>query len=328
MTETDGEARSELAEALDLAERRARCDAACKLVFSHKAVLAHILRACVEEFGGCTPEEIEPLIGDVMTGSVAVARGMTSRSVSGGVEDSTLGEGTVRYDVAFRASVPGGRGGKVGLVVNVEAQGRTNPGYSLHSRAAYYCARLLSAQFGIDLSNADYGGLQRVYSIWICMNAPKGRRNSVNEYRLTELNREGPAFGNDAGADLMRIVMVCPGDPDRTHDLLRMLGIMLSNELRADEKRRLLSTEFDLPMTGDLDREVCDMCDLSDGFYEKGLEKGIEQGMEQGLEQGMEKMLLENIRSLMATFQLSLDKAMDALNVSEEFRPAIRKALA
>ena len=35
-------------------------------------------------------------------------------------------------------------------------------------------------------------------------------------------------------------------------------------------------------MTENLDKEVSEMCNISEGVYEKGVEKGIAQGIEQG----------------------------------------------
>ena len=35
------------------------------------------------------------------------------------------------------------------------------------ARSAFYCARILSQQKGTEFLNSDYGGLKKVYSIWI-----------------------------------------------------------------------------------------------------------------------------------------------------------------
>ena len=57
---------------------------------------------------------------------------------------------------------------------------------------------------------------------------PKERQNSINEYRMREIPRTGTPFGNDAGSDLMRIVMICLGDPDEATSILRMPDISLT----------------------------------------------------------------------------------------------------
>ena len=57
------------------------------------------------------------------------------------------------------------------------------------------------------------------------------------------------------------------------------------------------------------------MCDYSLGVFDKGVEKGIAQGIEKGIAQGIEKNLLENIKSVMESFGVSLEKALEALKV-------------
>ena len=40
------------------------------------------------------------------------------------------------------------------------------------------------------------------------------------------------------------------------------------------EKRKILSEEFGMEMSGDLESEVRDMCNLSQGILERGLQQG------------------------------------------------------
>ncbi len=53
------------------------------------------------------------------------------------------------------------------------------------------------------------------------------------------------------------------------------------------------------------------MCDYSLGVYDRGVEKGIAQGMAQGIENAK----LADIMSIMKNLGMSLDKALEALNV-------------
>ncbi len=57
------------------------------------------------------------------------------------------------------------------------------------------------------------------------------------------------------------------------------------------------------------------MCDYSLGVYDRGVEKGIAQGMAQGMAQGIENAKLADIMSIMKNLGMSLDKALEALNV-------------
>ena len=62
-------------------------------------------------------------------------------------ESTTTTEERVVYDVRFSAVAPG-EDGKIGLIINIEAQSKYHPGYPLVKRAIYYCGRMLSAQYG------------------------------------------------------------------------------------------------------------------------------------------------------------------------------------
>lgn len=63
---------------------------------------------------------------------------------SGATEDSTMTEGTVTFDIRFRAIIPH-NGETVTLIINVEAQNNFYPGYPLIKRGIYYCYRMISA---------------------------------------------------------------------------------------------------------------------------------------------------------------------------------------
>ena len=76
-------------------------------------------------------------------------------------EDSTLTEGTVRYDVRFDAIAPTAANDAasqdvIRLIINVEAQTAFNPGYPLTKRAIYYCSRMISAQHGPIFKKSEY----------------------------------------------------------------------------------------------------------------------------------------------------------------------------
>ena len=53
---------------------------------------------------------------------------------------------------------------------------------------------------------------------------------------------------------------------------------MLSVEVKAEEKLKLLEEEYQIMRTEELEEEVSQMCNLSQGVLEKGMKKGIEQG--------------------------------------------------
>ena len=134
-------------------------------------------------------------------------------SVSAGrcEEHATLTEGSVTYDIRFYAQAPRD-GTLMEIIVNVEAQNKYNPGYPLIKRGIYYVSRMISAQNGVDFKNGEYGKLKKVCSIWICLNAPKERRNSITRYTLREEQLVGNSVEAAKNYDLISVVMICLGD--------------------------------------------------------------------------------------------------------------------
>ena len=69
---------------------------------------------------------------------------------------------------------------------------------------------------------------------------------------------------------------------------MRLLSVLLSTEMTAEEKKKILSEEFYIDMTEELDQEVSSMCNLSEGILEKGIQAGIVRGRAEGRAEGME----------------------------------------
>ena len=312
-----------MAQGLHSTDDGASYDAACKRVLSEKAILARIMKACLAEYQNCPVCDIEEkyIEGQPQVSSVPVLPDEEGSVISGlDTEDKSVHEGTVTYDIRFRAIAPDS-GELIGLIVNVEAQNNFYPGYPLTKRGVYYCSRMISSQYGREFTGPHYEKLKKVYSIWICMNPPRRRENTITRYRLTEEHLVGEAVEPVQNYDLLSIVMLCLGGPDgENYDgVLRMLDVLLSNETSEAEKRRILQDDYDIQMTRTMESEVAVMCNLSKGVMEKGIAKGMEKGMEKGI--------LTSIRSLMETMEWTLDQAMTALKVPEAEQQTYRSLL-
>ena len=247
------------------------------------------------------------------------------------------------YDIRFYAQAPRD-GTLMEIIVNVEAQNKYNPGYPLIKRGVYYVSRMISAQNGVDFKNGEYGKLKKVCSIWICLNAPKERRNSITRYTLREEQLVGNSVEAAKNYDLISVVMICLGDAqERQADVLRMLDVLLSSECRAEEKKQILEEEFAIQMSERVEEEVAQMCNLSQGIVERGIaqgmERGIAQGMEKGIAQGMEKGIaqgvekgafnatLASLRRLIANAGMSAEQAMNVLEIPASERPRYLAAM-
>ena len=79
--------------------------------------------------------------------------------------------------------------------------------------------------------------------------------------------------------DLLNVVMICLGNKKYTelNGLLRLLNMMMvDNYLTKQEKRHILTDEFDIEITPELERGVDKMGNLSEGIERRGIEKGRE----------------------------------------------------
>lgn len=149
----------------------------------------------------------------------------------------------------------------------------------------------------IVVRKSHYEDIKKVYSIWICMNPPKNRENSITRYYITEENLVGSVREQKADYDLMAAIMICLGRPEDKEyaGVLKLLDVLLSTETSPTEKCQILEEDFQIEMTQTLESEVSLMCNLSKGVEEKGREQGREQGEDRMSE--LIKRLVEDNRS-------------------------------
>ncbi len=290
-----------LSRAMRTAGDKAAYDASCKRILAHKRILAWILRECAEEYRECSLEDIEnryiestpqvgsvPLLPDDEPDQLPIIQGI-------GAEDGSLFEQAITFDVRFRALAPKDDG-CITLLANAEGQKAYAPGYPLSKRGIYYCSRLISSQYGTEFDRSRYEKIKKVYSIWICMDPPKRRQNTITLYRFQEVNLVGNVREPRDNYDLMNLVMVCLGRAeDCENQTLQMLDVLFS-AMDQEQKRKRLEQQFNLPMTQELEEEVTVMCNFSDVVEQRGIEKGIKKGIAKGLAQGRREAERETAR--------------------------------
>ena len=314
-------AESTLAKMISTAGEKAAYDNACKRLLANKIILAWIMKSCLEEYRDCGISEIASkyIEGEAQISEAAVHPDEEAESlqITGlNTEDSTINEGIVTYDIRFRAIVPG-TGERISLIINVEAQNDFYPGYPIVKRNLYYCCRLVSSQYGTEFTNSHYEKIKKVYSIFICMNPPNYRKNTINQYSIQEENLIGEFDENVEYYDLLTGIIICLGDvEDEMTGILKLLEVLLSSERSTKEKREILQEEFNIKMTQELEREVSEMCNLSERVEQKGIEKGIAKGRTYGIVEG----IATSIRNLMESMGWSIEQAMDALQIPTEER--------
>ncbi len=297
-----------LAQNLSVAGENASYDEACKKLLANRIILAWIMKSCLEEYRDMDVNEIadQYIEGEPQIARIAVhpdeMAGRGEQIKGEKTEDSTITEGTITFDIRFNALLPG-TGVHTELFINVEAQNDFYPGYPIMKRGIYYCSRLISSQYGVEFTNAHYEKIRKVSSIWICLNSPKYRKNTINRYTIQEENLIGDVSKKKENYDLMTAVIICLGNSENDNytGILKLLDVLLSSEKEPEEKKRILQNDFDIKMTRKLEREVSELCNLSKDVEEKGIRKGI----------------LTSIQNLMESMNWTAEQAMEALKVPE-----------
>ena len=281
-------------------EQKRQYDAACKNVLSEKGIIANILQDCVGEFQTCSIDEIvnRCIEGQPETGTVLVEpNGGISRITSQQVEDKSEREGTVFYDIRFTAVAPSD-GKPIRLIINIEAQNNFHPGYPLLKRAIYYCSRMISSQYGTVFTKSHYEKIEKVYSIWICTMPTKKWAYTITRYRMREENLVGQTQAPREDYDLLTPILVCLGSKQYTElkGLLRMLNLVLLDNVSPEGKTKTLKEEFHVQVTPHLEKGVAEMCNLSEGIEKRGEARGEARGQARGDERRMKIVATNMIR--------------------------------
>ena len=228
--------------------------------------------------------------------------------------DDVPNEGGIRFDVRFYAVTPEGE--HIKLIIDLEAQKNFYPGYNITARGVFYGARMISAQYGVEFIDNDYDSIKKVYSIWVCMNAPKYGVNTITEYAL----QPQCIYGNFQGKmkyDLLSIVIIGMGSEAESKEgseLHQVLSVLLSRMLSPAEKS--LRDRYGFHIGHEMKGVLREMCNLSDLIEEEATKRGLEKGMKQGMKQGTYLVLCQLVHS----GKLSKEDAAATAGISmEEF---------
>ena len=271
---------TEIANAVNAAGDKAQYDTRVKRLLAQKSILAHILVKTVDEFKGMKPEDVVKYIeGEPSISVVPVEPGLANmekpdaagqRIVGLNTENAEINEGLVRFDIIFYVRM---KNGFSQIIVNIEAQKDEPTEYKILNRAIFYVSRLISSQKERDFVNTNYNDIKQVFSIWICMNMDD---NSLSHIHLTkdELLKPCNWKGN---LDLLNIVLIgitneIP-EHDEKYEMHRLIGALLSSELKEQEKLDIIEHEYNIPISQEFREDVSIMCNLSQGIEDKAIAK-------------------------------------------------------
>ena len=278
---------TEIANAVNAAGDKAQYDTRVKRLLAQKSILAHILVKTVDEFKGMKPEDVVKYIeGEPSISVVPVELGLANmektdatgqRIVGLNTENAEINEGLVRFDIIFYVRM---KNGLSQIIVNIEAQKDEPTEYKILNRAIFYVSRLISSQKERDFVNTNYDDIKQVFSIWICMNMDD---NSLSHIHLTkdELLKPCNWKGN---LDLLNIVLIgitneIP-EHDEKYEMHRLIGALLSSELKEQEKLDIIEHEYNIPISQEFREDVRIMCNLSTGIEERATERATEKTSE------------------------------------------------
>ena len=278
---------TEIANAVNAAGDKAQYDTRVKRLLAQKSILAHILVKTVDEFKGMKPEDVVKYIeGEPSISVVPVEPGLANmekpdaagqRIVGLNTENAEINEGLVRFDIIFYVRM---KNGLSQIIVNIEAQKDEPTEYKVLNRAIFYVSRLISSQKERDFVNTNYDDIKQVFSIWICMNMDD---NSLSHIHLTkdELLKPCNWKGN---LDLLNIVLIgitneIP-EHDEKYEMHRLIGALLSSELKEQEKLDIIEHEYNIPISQEFREDVRIMCNLSTGIEERATERATEKTSE------------------------------------------------
>ena len=240
----------------------------------------------VDEFKGMKPEDVVKYIeGEPSISVVPVEPGLANmektdatgqRIVGLNTENAKINEGLVRFDIIFYVRMPSIVGRKNGLsqiIVNIEAQKDEPTEYKILNRAIFYVSRLISSQKERDFVNTNYDDIKQVFSIWICMNMDD---NSLSHIHLTKDEMLKPCKWK-GNLDLLNIVLIgitneIP-EHDEKYEMHRLIGTLLSGELKEQEKLDIIEHEYNIPISQEFREDVSIMCNLSQGIEDKAIAK-------------------------------------------------------
>ena len=238
---------TEIANAVNAAGDKAQYDTRVKRLLAQKSILAHILVKTVDEFKGMKPEDVVKYIeGEPSISVVPVEPGLANmektdatgqRIVGLNTENAEINEGLVRFDIIF------------------------------------YVSRLISSQKERDFVNTNYDDIKQVFSIWICMNMDD---NSLSHIHLTKDEMLKPCNWK-GNLDLLNIVLIgitneIP-EHDEKYEMHRLIGALLSSELKEQEKLDIIEHEYNIPISQEFREDVSIMCNLSQGIEDKAIAK-------------------------------------------------------
>ena len=140
-------------------------------------------------------------------------------------------------------------------------------------------------------ADSNYDGMKKVYSIWICLDVPLDKANTIIRYGMAELCPTDVTHGvHQIGApyDLLEVMMVCLNDKSEEggEGVIDMLKTLFSQRLSREEKQKLLKERYSITFTQEKQMKFNYYEYVKETNLKIGEEKGRVEGREEGFQLG------------------------------------------
>ena len=204
-----------------------------------------------------------------------------------------------------------------GVVYNVEVQ--TTSKKHLPKRMRYY-------QSTIDISilrpGVDYKELRKTFVIFICNYDPFGRNRYVYTFENICLEEPDLLFGDET----VKVIVNTRGEIGEISEELKEVIRYLNDGTVSGQYSQELDTAVTAVKSNEerrLEYMTLAMHDMEirEEALEEGRQEGRQEGREEGFTKGKDEERLFNIRNAMKKLNLSVEKAMDFMDIPAEDQP-------
>ena len=296
------EVSTNLAESIEKTQEQSTYDVESRYLLADKQVLARIVKENVREFAKYDLDVIENCIeGEPQVNEITVhPAGHKPEKINGMQNESIIpNEGKVTFDIRFTIVTPEKE--RLKIIINIEAQKKYHVGYGFVPRGVFYCARMISEQLNTEFGTDDYDQIKKVYSIWICMEAPESVANTITAYEISPRDVYG-TFRGEERYDLLSVIIIRLSKSERAekgNQLIKMLTVLLSDTMEVEKKKKILKDQHGMRMTQKLERRMRAMCNLSEGILERGIDIGELRNKCHTVRKLREKMCSEDMINLL-----------------------------
>ncbi len=295
----------------DLGKRfNKQLDADFKRAVHNTDILSNVVGELVSELNGMDIEHIKRCISpDYLPRTSGLETEMHNDS-----------DEYVIMDNLFSITIPGEK--KIDIMINIEAQGDSEPGYPLLNRALYYASGIIFNQKGSVFRGSHYEGLRKTYSIWFILQPRKGEENSLVRYPLVKMAGPDMNTGHPEDCNLLEIIIVnLGGSQDAPNRAFRMFNDIFLSGFKGEEYRNRLRESYNIDVD-DTTLESLERIGMSLG------EEIVNFQRRQGYREARAEMIRDKadiIINLMSELGLSREDAMKLTNVSDDNREEVNR---